>query len=202
MSKLKIYDGSRNIVTFTDLYEKGLIQNEKVIDPKTDLELSGCLALTWNNKRNNFDIEYTDNCIKIANLSGVVTESNSPIERKVQLIQDDTVIYETNTDISGNYTFSNIDVGTYLILVSQPYKTKYGRIVEINSNTTKDMAITLHKGDFDENGYIDTNDGDFFSKEACYGAWGSSNPHCAKFDLDNNDVINSDDKNLMKLIKA
>ena len=62
MESLRLTNGSRNIVTITDLYDKGIIQTETIIDPATDEALNGCLALTWNDNRNSFDIEYTTDC--------------------------------------------------------------------------------------------------------------------------------------------
>ena len=69
------YDGIKNILTFNDLYEAGLIQTNTVIDPKTDLELTGCLSLTFNEKRNVFDIEYTNDCNPLFKVSGTIIPS-------------------------------------------------------------------------------------------------------------------------------
>jgi len=64
IGSLRATNGSRNIVTFKDLYYAGIINDQTIIDPKTDEVLDGCLALTWNENRNSFDIEYTTDCIE------------------------------------------------------------------------------------------------------------------------------------------
>jgi len=65
MSKLRTYNNARNIVTINDLYEAGLIQSSIVIDPLDDQVINGCLALTWKDSINNFEIELSDNCEKV-----------------------------------------------------------------------------------------------------------------------------------------
>jgi len=195
MNKLKTWNGSKNIVTFNDLYETGLIQTNNVIDPATDEVLNGCLSLAWNKSRNSFDIEYTEYCNKTATLAGIITENNNPIEAKIQLIQDNKVMYETNTNTSGNYTFTNIDVGTYILLVSQEYKTKYGREVIVNDNNTKDMNVILYKGDFNNNdiiNFVDVN-------EVRY-CWAGGKDYCkdnSVYDLDGDGAAVAADVNFL-----
>jgi len=206
MGKLNTTDGSRNIVTFNDLYESGLIQNSKVIDPKTDLELTGCLSLIFNKSRNNFDIEYTENCNNSFNLSGKINQID-PLGRtdtkfistdfKVQLLQDNQIIYETNTDSDGNYSFTNIEGGKYLILISQPYKTKYGREIVLVNNEVKNFKdIKLYAGDFNEDGIILMDDVKNLQDPKCFVSNTIDKPDCAIYDLNKDGVINYEDFNL------
>jgi len=205
ITKLKTNDGARNIVTITDLYNAGLIQNDKVIDPKTDQELTGCLSLVWKDNINGFDITYTNNCLNSFNLSGMISQTD-PLGRtderyistdfKVQLLQGDEIAYETNTDEQGRYIFNGIDGGTYLLLISQPYKTKYVRKVEVTSDIEKNFEnIKLYIGDFNEDGAVDHFDILMFGNDGCFVTDTTSKPECAKFDLDLNGVINISDSN-------
>jgi len=201
MNKLKTYDGARNIVTIKDLYDVGLIQNSIVIDPKTDQELTGCLALTWYDNINGFDIDYLETCENSFNLSGTINNVDSV--SKVELIQNRKVVYETNTDINGNYEFRDIVGGNYILLVSQPYKTKWGEEISVLENKKFNMNVSLMFGDINGNDVIDENDRTFVCD--CIGSKfnGSFNDECIdeanglvelSYDLDNNKVVNLNDR--------
>jgi len=167
--------------------------------------------LTWKNSINSFDIEYTDNCNNSFNLSGKINQVD-PMERtdekfistdfKVQLMQGDQVIYETNTDSNGDYTFNGIDGGIYLLLISQPYKTKYGRKIEVLENTTRDFKdIKLYLGDFNEDGIINNKDKYILYEPKCMNKTVADNPECYIYDLNGDTRVTVSDSNIMTSTK-
>ena len=138
--------------------------------------------------------ENISNCgLKYVNLNGTINQTN-PILAKVELIKNDKVIYETTSDESGNYVFDNIISDKYLILVSQPSKTKYGREINLtDDNTTNDMSVTLYSGDVDGNNIIDNADLDILTK-----CLKDQSPECINSDINNDGVVNSQDMSILK----
>jgi len=198
INKLKTIDGAKNIVTFTDLYNAGLIQNDKVIDPKTDQELAGCLSLIWKDSINGFDITYTDNCINNFSLSGNITPI-SPINEndsegitfnpiKVELIQNNTVIYETTADNNNHYEFVNIEGGKYLLLITPLYKTRYGIEIMIDNDITKDIAAKFYIGDFNNDSLINQLDINILTGD-CYNSNTINKPECIKYNINNAGIV-------------
>jgi len=128
MSSLRLTDGSRNIVTFKDLYDKGIIKDQNIIDPATDEVLNGCLALTWNDNRNSFDIEYTTDCTErliYADNSG----ANSPdlLDKMIPIkYQNDNWIYADTSNEWYNYG-----------------RHEWANAVILNSGITKTVGDTI-----------------------------------------------------------
>lgn len=54
--------GSIASVTISELIDDGVIDNDKVIDPKTKDELSGCVVVNYNNDFNQYEYNYKNNC--------------------------------------------------------------------------------------------------------------------------------------------
>ena len=55
--------GSTSIITidFDTLINDGYLKNEKIINPKTEEELTGCIKVSYNNEFNQYEYIYTDN---------------------------------------------------------------------------------------------------------------------------------------------
>jgi len=204
--KLKNYDdvfeGNSNNKTYTFPTDELVFQGER---PKggTVVSLNGEIVLAIHNDKYCATKKFGDekvtitedisNCdIKYVNLNGTIKETD-PIEAKVQLIKNGKVIYETTSDENGSYSFSSIVSDKYLVLVSRPYKTKYGREVEINNDTNKDFDVLLYAGDFDGNGVVQQNDYDEFMNSGCYGKAIDDNEQCVKYDVTYNGLIDSED---------
>lgn len=49
-------------ITIQELINKGIIDNEKVINPKTKEELTGCVEITYNNNYNQYSYTYKTEC--------------------------------------------------------------------------------------------------------------------------------------------
>jgi len=101
------------------------------------------------------------------------------VKGKVQLIKNNKIIYETTSDESGNYSFDKVVSDNYLILVSQPYRTKYGEEINLNSDTTKDIEATLQYGDFNNDNII--SDYDTQELYLCYNQ--KANDECRPYDF-------------------
>jgi len=197
------YDGIKNILTFNDLYEAGLIQTNTVIDPKTDLELTGCLSLTFNEKRNVFDIEYTNDCNPLFKVSGTIIPSYSfsrfgiTEEIKVKLLRGNTLVYETKVDSNNEYEFINVEGGTYLLLVESLHNTKYGMGIVIDKDVSKDIEAKFYIGDFNNDNSINRLDINDLLYGGCFSKRVNSNPECFKYDINNNDLVDSTDMVLL-----
>jgi len=205
MVKLKNYDdmfeGNNNNKTYTFPNDELIFQGER---PKggTVISVNGEIILAINNgkwcasKKLGDDkvviTENLDNCdIKYVNLSGTITETN-PIIAKVQLVKNDKVIYETNSGENGYYEFNDIVSDKYLVLVSQPGKTKYGReIAVLDNNATYDMDVKLYPGDINGDNIIDETDTNLIRE--CVSGDALSNTKCAFADLNGDGLIDSSD---------
>jgi len=136
------------------------------------------------------------NCdIKYVNLNGTLSEANqigTNNKFDVQLIKNDSVIYATTSDNEGNYTFSDIVADNYLLLISKPKKTKYGREISLNENTTYDINdMNLYDGDINSDNIID--DLDTKAIIACYNKYVSDNKECAIVDVNDNGLVDGND---------
>ncbi|MGE5456219.1 MAG: prepilin-type N-terminal cleavage/methylation domain-containing protein [Ignavibacteriales bacterium] len=52
-------------LSFDALKQSGLITTKEVIDPTTNNELVGCIAITWSDTVNQYLTEYTESCTTI-----------------------------------------------------------------------------------------------------------------------------------------
>ena len=56
-------EGSEHVIVYIDdLINGGIIDNDKVIDPKTKEELDGCVVVTYNDSFNQYEYNYDDGC--------------------------------------------------------------------------------------------------------------------------------------------
>ena len=56
-------EGSDSTAVYVDdLISSGVIDNDKVIDPKTKKELEGCVVVSFNNDFNQYEYNYRENC--------------------------------------------------------------------------------------------------------------------------------------------
>ena len=60
-SELLPEGSNRAIVYMSDLIDKGVIDNDKIIDPKSKGEINGCVVVSYNNEFNQYDYNYSDN---------------------------------------------------------------------------------------------------------------------------------------------
>ncbi len=60
-SELLPEGSDRAIVYMSDLIDKGVIDNDKIIDPKSKGEINGCVVVSYNNEFNQYDYNYSDN---------------------------------------------------------------------------------------------------------------------------------------------
>ena len=208
--KLKNYDGildgSNDNKTYTFPNDELVFQGER---PKggSAVSVNGDIVIAIHNdkycatkKLGDEKVTITENLencdIKYVSLNGTITETD-PIVAKVELIKNGNVIYETTSDEAGNYVFNDIVADSYLVLVSQPSKTKYGREVDlIDDNNTYDMNVTMHAGDIDGNDIINENDINMVNN--CYLTAVSERPECKKADIDNSGIVRIDDLSLIK----
>jgi len=207
MVKLKNYDdmfeGNNNNKTYTFPNDELIFQGER---PKggTVISVNGEIILAINNgkwcasKKLGDDkvviTENLDNCdIKYVNLSGTITETN-PIIAKVQLVKNDKVIYETTSDENGHYEFNDVVSDNYLLLISKPKKTKYGRKIYVNDNIVNNLSVSLYSGDVDADGRINQVDGSIIT--ACYGADFIAKPICEQADLNDDGRVNQVDRSI------
>ncbi len=49
-------------VTVSALINGGIIENDKVVDPKTKKTLNGCIVVTYSSSYNQYEYNYVDNC--------------------------------------------------------------------------------------------------------------------------------------------
>ncbi|MBW2981463.1 lamin tail domain-containing protein [Candidatus Woesearchaeota archaeon] len=76
----------------------------------------------------------------VGSMSGTVSDgTNNIYNAKVELRQGASVIASTNTDANGDYSFSNVDVGTYDVAV-----IKSGFNDDVQSVTLNDISNTVH----------------------------------------------------------
>ena len=50
-------------VSISELINSGVIDNDKVIDPKTKKELNGCVKVSYSSSYNQYEYNYTNNCL-------------------------------------------------------------------------------------------------------------------------------------------
>ena len=60
-SELLPEGSDRAIVYMSDLIDKGVIDNDKIIDPKSKGEINGCVVVSYNNEFNQYDYNYSEN---------------------------------------------------------------------------------------------------------------------------------------------
>lgn len=60
-SELLPEGSNRAIVYMSDLIDKGVIDNDKIIDPKSKEEINGCVVVSYNNEFNQYDYNYSEN---------------------------------------------------------------------------------------------------------------------------------------------
>ena len=60
-SELLPEGSNRAIVYMSDLIDKGVIDNDKIIDPKSKGEINGCVVVSYNNEFNQYDYNYSEN---------------------------------------------------------------------------------------------------------------------------------------------
>ena len=60
-SELLPEDDNRAIVYMDNLVNDGVIDNDKIIDPKTHEEINGCVVVSYNNEYNQYDYNYSSN---------------------------------------------------------------------------------------------------------------------------------------------
>ena len=60
-SQLLPEGSDRAIVYMSDLIDKGVIDNDKIIDPKSKEEINGCVVVSYNNEFNQYDYNYSEN---------------------------------------------------------------------------------------------------------------------------------------------
>jgi len=56
-------EGSSYSVSISDLINSGVIDNEKVIDPKTKAIMAGCVVVSYSSSYNQYEYNYTNNCL-------------------------------------------------------------------------------------------------------------------------------------------
>lgn len=59
-SQLLPEGSDRAIVYMSDLIDKGVIDNDKIIDPKSKEEINGCVVVSYNNEFNQYDYNYSE----------------------------------------------------------------------------------------------------------------------------------------------
>jgi len=100
--------------------------------------------------------------VNTGNISGVAAYQtfSDNLGIQVQLLANDVVVGETQTDSLGAYTFSNLAPGSYMVKVVAPQHLAASRTVTVDA-TGQVMtleSLTLLAGDTDDNGVIDLAD--------------------------------------------
>ena len=62
-SELLPEEGSSYSVFISDLINSGIIDNEKVIDPRTKDIMAGCVVVSYSSSYNQYEYNYTNNCL-------------------------------------------------------------------------------------------------------------------------------------------
>ena len=62
INKLKMEDGYSYNVSFSELYEQGLVDDSDVKDPKTGEDLPGCMVIAYNANNSGYDVSYDASC--------------------------------------------------------------------------------------------------------------------------------------------
>lgn len=52
--------GDTNTICISDLKADGLLENTKIIDPKTNVEYTGCFTVKWNTTYNQYTYTYNE----------------------------------------------------------------------------------------------------------------------------------------------
>ena len=61
-SELLPDENSVNSISISDLINEGVIDKDKVIDPKTKEEMNGCVVVNYNNDFNQYEYNYSESC--------------------------------------------------------------------------------------------------------------------------------------------
>lgn len=59
-SELLPEGSDRSIIYMSDLISKGVIDNDKIIDPKSKEELNGCVVVSYNDSFNQYEYNYSE----------------------------------------------------------------------------------------------------------------------------------------------
>lgn len=59
-SELLPEGSNRSIIYMSDLIDKGVIDNDKIIDPKTKEEINGCVVVSYNDSFNQYEYNYSE----------------------------------------------------------------------------------------------------------------------------------------------
>jgi Cohesin domain/Dockerin type I domain len=99
---------------------------------------------------------------QLSTISGVVTYQNHPDKSgiTVQLVTSDTVLATVTTTADGQFSFTDVQVGSYGITAIAPLHLRIGKVVEVTADgqSIHTGTLTLPAGDTDNNGAIDLTD--------------------------------------------
>jgi len=112
-------------------------------------------------KNNNFTMNYSMSDpapVEGGNVSGKVTSYLTDAGVKVQLVQGDTVVKETTADASGNFSFSGVDGGAYVLRFSKDNHVTRDYDIFVNGNVELNDAKICPIGDVNMSGDISTMD--------------------------------------------
>lgn len=132
-------EGFKTYITVEDLKLAGLLEKVKIIDPRTEKELDGCVQITYNTKNKKYKYQYTNTCNDKSNYPIIEITYNENKNNYIEVSQDKSDI---KNEIINNILVNAIDENGNVINVSEPIIFKNGKEVDsINPNKIGDIYV-------------------------------------------------------------
>ena len=97
-------DGSKTFIYIDDLINNGVIDNDKVINPKTKEELDGCVVVNYNDSFNQYEYNYSDSpndCL----ITVTFDPEGGSVEESSKQVRYNSTYGELPTPTREGYTF-------------------------------------------------------------------------------------------------
>ena len=156
-SELLPEGSNRAIVYMSDLIDKGVIDNDKIIDPKSKEELNGCVVVSYNNEFNQYDYNYSENdCL----ITVTFDPEGGSVDTTSKQVTFNSTYGELPTPTREGYTFKGWRGKNMLKLAGRSERNPGGGY----SNTSVRNNLSgngIYKGMTANNYYLETNVSDY-----------------------------------------
>lgn len=148
-------DGSKTFVYIDDLINSGVIDNDKVIDPKTKEELNGCVVVNYNDSFNQYEYNYSDSendCL----ITVTFDPEGGSVEESSKQVRYNSTYGELPTPTREGYTFKGWR-GKNMLKLSGRSERNPGGGWDNTSIRNNFSGNGIYKGIAANNYYINTN---------------------------------------------
>ena len=157
-SELLPEGSNRAIVYMSDLIDKGVIDNDKIIDPKSKGEINGCVVVSYNNEFNQYDYNYSENendCL----ITVTFDPEGGSVDTTSKQVKFNSIYGELPTPTREGYTFKGWRGKNMLKLAGRSERNPGGSFYDTSKrNFTGDG---IYVGITSNNYYLNTNVKDY-----------------------------------------